>query len=71
MATSVSRIVFVLAGLLFLGAAGTRLIAIGNQPLVNDEAFSALIASLPFTELIADIALDVHPPFYYLALSVW
>lgn len=39
--------------------------------LWHDEAFSALLIRYPLGEMMHRIALDVHPPLYYLALRVW
>ncbi len=39
--------------------------------LWHDEAFSALLIRMPFSEMMQRIALDVHPPFYYWLLRVW
>src|SRR3989338_9184092 len=39
--------------------------------LWHDEAFSALLIRMPFSEMMTRIALDVHPPFYYWLLRFW
>src|SRR3989344_7171276 len=39
--------------------------------LWHDEAFSALYIRYPWLEMMQRIALDVHPPLYYLALRIW
>src|SRR3989338_6051730 len=39
--------------------------------LWHDEAFSALLIRMPFSEMMHRIALDVHPPFYYWVLDFW
>jgi uncharacterized membrane protein len=39
--------------------------------LWHDEAFSALLIKYNLSEMMYRIALDVHPPFYYLALRCW
>lgn len=39
--------------------------------LWHDEAFSALLIKYNFREMIDRIILDVHPPFYYIALRFW
>lgn len=39
--------------------------------LWHDEAFSALLIKYNFQEMIGRIILDVHPPFYYIALKSW
>ncbi len=37
----------------------------------GDEAWSALISSLPIVDLITTTASDFHPPLYYLILHFW
>ena len=39
--------------------------------LWHDEAFSALLVKYNLSEMMYRIALDVHPPFYYLVLRCW
>ncbi len=39
--------------------------------LWHDEAFSALLVKYNLSEMMYRIALDVHPPFYYLVLRSW
>src|SRR3989344_7299075 len=39
--------------------------------LWHDEAFSALLIRMPFSEMMHRIGLDVHPPFYYWLLDIW
>ncbi len=41
------------------------------RSLWHDEAFSALLIKYNFQEMINRIILDVHPPFYYIALRGW
>jgi len=36
-----------------------------------DEAFSVVVARLPWAQLLAATAGDVHPPVYYAALKMW
>lgn len=45
----------------------------GNTAIAlwHDEAFSALYLRYPFAEMMHRIALDVHPPLYYLVLRAW
>ena len=43
----------------------------GAIALWHDEAFSALLIQMPLREMMQRIALDVHPPLYYLLLRVW
>ena len=37
-----------------------------NQPLWYDEAFTAIVARLPFAQMMTAIAGDVHPPLWYM-----
>lgn len=39
--------------------------------LWHDEAFSALLTRYDIKEMVYRTGLDVHPPFYYLALKAW
>ena len=39
--------------------------------LWHDEAFSALLTTYSFKEMIYRTGLDVHPPFYYVLLKLW
>jgi 4-amino-4-deoxy-L-arabinose transferase-like glycosyltransferase len=39
--------------------------------LWHDEAFSALMIRYPWPEMFRRLALDVHPPMYYIALRLW
>lgn len=46
-------------------AAVLRLIQIGQAAFWYDEGVTAVISQLPFKQMIAATAGDVHPPFYY------
>lgn len=37
----------------------------------HDEAFSALMIRYPWGEMFRRLAIDVHPPMYYVALRLW
>jgi uncharacterized membrane protein len=52
-------------------AAVLRLYNLTAISLWHDEAFSALLVKYNLNEMMYRIALDVHPPFYYLALRCW
>jgi 4-amino-4-deoxy-L-arabinose transferase-like glycosyltransferase len=39
--------------------------------LWHDEAFSALMIRYPWQEMFTRLAMDVHPPIYYIALRLW
>jgi mannosyltransferase len=61
---------FYLLSILFI-AAILRLYNLTAMSLWHDEAFSALLVKYNFGEMMYRIALDVHPPFYYLVLRSW
>lgn len=42
-----------------------------GKSLWTDELFTATWASLPFGEVIRQTAADVHPPLYFLLVSLW
>src|SRR5271156_4867178 len=37
----------------------------------HDEAFSALMIRYPWPEMFRRLAMDVHPPMYYIFLRLW
>ena len=56
---------------LLLGAV-LRLLWLGHKSLWLDEAFSLWMANRPLGELWGQlVALDQHPPAYYLLLHLW
>ncbi len=65
-----SRTNLTLAGIIIIGAI-LRFYNLASMALWHDEAFSALLIRYPFWEMIDRIALDVHPPLYYLILRLW
>jgi hypothetical protein len=60
-------LLFLLVG---LGVAA-RCFAISDRYLWFDESFSWGIIQFPVEELLHRVALDVHPPLYYLLLKWW
>ncbi|HEY1085739.1 MAG TPA: glycosyltransferase family 39 protein [Candidatus Saccharimonadales bacterium] len=42
-----------------------------NQSVWFDEAYSIYVAKQPLDQLIALVAADTHPPFYYILLHFW
>jgi len=56
---------------IILSGTGLRLLAIGEQSLWYDEAYSALVTQRSLTDVLAAAAHDYHPPAYYLLLWVW
>lgn len=42
-----------------------------SQSVWFDEAYSIMLAKQPISQIIHLTALDTHPPFYYLLLSLW
>ena len=64
------RLLGLLASLIALGMV-LRLIRLDFQPLWFDEGYSFYFAASSVRQLIADTAVDIHPPFYYLLLKTW
>jgi len=58
-------IAITLAGLLL------RVYGLTSISLWHDEAFSALLIRYSWREMFTRIALDVHPPLYYILLRFW
>jgi len=66
-----SRTVYILAGLLVVGAI-LRFAGIGVKSFWVDEGGTADRTGLPFWLMLADVkAHDTHPPFYYILLFWW
>lgn len=59
-----------LLGITFVGLA-LRMWHLTSISLWHDEAFSALLIKYSWSEMMQRIALDVHPPMYYIFLRVW
>jgi len=59
-----------LIAILVLGLA-LRIYCIGSESFWLDEGGSIRGASKPVVKLVAEVAADVHPPFYYLLLRSW
>lgn len=57
--------------LLALIALITRSLFVTKASIWHDEGYSTMIINFPLGEIITRTMHDVHPPFYYLALSVW
>ncbi len=58
--------------LTLLFGATLRLLWLGEKSLWLDEAFSLWVANRPWAEIWGQlVALDQHPPAYYLLLSAW
>lgn len=71
-ATSPRRIAEAIAlGLILLLAAGLRFHRIDAQSLWYDEGNSARIAERSIQLILEGAAGDIHPPLYYLVLSLW
>jgi len=52
-------------------ALGLRLFRLGHEPLWFDEAYTALTAVKPVTDIVAVLQTEGNPPLYYLVLHVW
>lgn len=53
------------------GAIALRWFRIGHESLWFDEAYSIQLASQPINRILAERAVDIHPPLYYLLLHGW
>lgn len=62
---------FTQESILFLIGMILRTWYIDAAPFWYDEAFTAVLARLPFMDMIRATAGDVHPPLYYYLVSVW
>ncbi len=62
---------FITVGIFILLAFGLRFHNIGAQSLWNDEGNSIVQAERTPSEIIENAARDIHPPGYYLLLSLW
>lgn len=49
----------------------TRSLFLTKASIWHDEGYSTMIVNYPLGDIITRTVNDVHPPFYYLALSVW
>src|SRR6266403_794535 len=58
-------------GLILLAALYFRLYHNLDISIWHDEAFSALMIKYPWHEMFTRLAMDVHPPMYYIALRLW
>lgn len=54
-----------------VAGAGLRWFQIGRSSFWYDETFSTLTARLSLSQIISNVALDVHPPGYYVLLYYW
>jgi len=57
--------------LILCAAICLNLFSLNAIGLWHDEAFSVLLPRYDFKEMLYRIGLDVHPPFYYIALMPW
>lgn len=60
-----------LLGGIVLGGLLLRLYHNVDISIWHDEAFSALMIRYPWGEMFQRLAIDVHPPMYYIALRLW
>jgi len=64
-----------LAVVFFLGvgvlAIALRIPELSSKGLWLDEAYSVVVARLPFLEMLEKLRADATPPFYYVLLSGW
>lgn len=45
--------------------------ALGSKSLWCDEIFTAEVANYPPAKLMSAVAADLHPPLYFLLISLW
>lgn len=57
--------------LIILLTAVLRIPNIGRDSLWYDEAVSHIVARLPLTTILSNVAQDPHPPLYYSLLHIW
>jgi predicted membrane-bound mannosyltransferase len=57
--------------LLVLIDIAVKLSRLGSRELWLDETYSALLATMPFTDAARYTIADVHPPLFYVLLWVW
>ena len=50
---------------------GLRVMRLSFQPLWGDEGWSFYFATLPWPDMLAKTAADIHPPLYYALLHLW
>lgn len=58
-------------GLLTIVATFLRGLFLTKADIWHDEGYSTMIVNYPLGEIITRTINDVHPPFYYLILSIW
>jgi uncharacterized membrane protein len=52
-------------------AISVKIYRLNSRELWLDETYSALLASMPFKQMLRSILGDVHPPFFYILLWAW
>jgi Dolichyl-phosphate-mannose-protein mannosyltransferase len=52
-------------------AVALRVSALGYEPMASDDAFTWRIVQPPLSAMFARIAVDTHPPLYYLMVFGW
>jgi len=62
METKTDNKILVVMGIAFL----VRVVNLGNSFFWYDEAFTAVVARLPFSRMIQAVSGDVHPPLWYI-----
>lgn len=48
-----------------------RVLFVSSEALWGDEVFTIRFASVPFGEMMGEVAGDVHPPLYFIIMQPW
>lgn len=57
--------------MIFIVAAGVRLFQLGKRDFWYDEAFTGNMIRHSWSNMMREVAYDVHPPLHYLLLKSW
>jgi uncharacterized membrane protein len=69
--TNITKYYIGLSAIILALGAGLRFVAVGQQELWYDEAYSGILVRQDWSTMLAMIREDVHPPLYYLILKIW
>jgi mannosyltransferase len=65
------KIIFIIFALIIVASVVVRFFRLGSRELWLDETYSALLANMPFKQMLQYIMGDVHPPLFYVLLWAW
>jgi len=65
------RIVLAVLVLVLIAGATLRIVKLGSESLWLDEAYSIYTSQESLPAIVQETSKDVHPPLYYLQLSLW